>query len=225
MRDLSLELADACVFQTNDAKEYFSKRIQDKGTIIFNPINPELPERYTGIRRKAIVAVGRLAKQKNFSLLIDAYAEVAKIYPDYRLFIYGEGPERQQLEKKVQDLGLQDKIIMPGFSRDIYNEMNNCTAYVSSSDYEGMSNSMLEALALGLPTICTDCPIGGAKTVIENGINGILTPVGEVQPLSDAMLKVIEDDNFRNMISNNAYQIRKKLDVCDVARQWSKLFD
>ena len=102
--------------------------------------------------------------------------------------------------------------------------MVNCTAYVSSSDYEGMSNSMLEALAMGIPSICTDCPIGGARTVIENGVNGILTPVGEQAPLTEAMLKIIEDEAFRNLLGNNAYAIRDKLNINDIADQWIQLF-
>ena len=225
MRNLSLELADACVFQTNDAKEYFSKRIQNKGTIIFNPINPNLPEIYSGERKKEIVAVGRLAKQKNFLLLIKAFASVAKKHPDYKLYIYGEGPERDKLEAEVLKLGLQQNVFMPGFSNNVYNKMIDSTAYVSSSDYEGMSNSMLEALAMGVPTICTDCPIGGARTVIENGINGVLTPVGECDPLTSAILKVIEDESFRIRLSNNAYMIREKLNINDISEQWIKIFE
>ena len=224
MRDLSLELADACVFQTEDAKEYFSKRIQKKGTIIYNPVNPELPARYSGERKKTIVAAGRLAKQKNFQLLIKAFAKVANRHPDYQLWIYGEGPDRQELEELVEKLGLTKQVIMPGFSNDVYSKMLDCTAYVSSSDYEGMSNSMLEALAMGIPTICTDCPIGGARTVIQNEFNGILVPVGNVEPLSKAILKIIEDNSFSDMIGKNAYCIREKLNIQNIAAQWEKLF-
>lgn len=223
LRDLSFEIADRIVFQTQDAMNYFPPRIQRKGTIIFNPVNPDLPERHMGSRRKVLVAAGRLAPQKNFPMLIRAFARVSKECPDYRLDIFGEGADRESLQQLIDQNGLTDRIRMPGFSRNVYAEMVDCAAYISSSDYEGMSNSMLEALAMGVPVICTDCPIGGAKTVIEHEKNGLLVPVGDEEKMYQAITRVIKGPAFADRMSQNAYAIRNRLNIHDIAHQWSEL--
>lgn len=224
LRDLSFEIADKIVFQTQDAMYYFPQRIQRKGTIIFNPVNPDLPERYNGTRRKVFVAAGRLAPQKNFPMLIQAFTRFSKECLDYRLDIFGEGPDREILQQLIDSNGMTDRIRMPGFSKNVYAEMVDSAAYVSASDYEGMSNSMLEALAMGIPVICTDCPIGGAKTVIENEKNGLLIPVGDEERMYQALLRVTKETKFADWMSRNAYSIRDRLNIRDIASQWSELF-
>ena len=224
MRDLSLSLADACVFQTEDAKEYFSKRIQKKGVIIYNPVNQELPERFTGERKKEIVAAGRLNKQKNFPLLMEAFARLHNEFPDYILSIYGEGSERDSLEQLARYRGVEDAVKMPGFEKNLYQKMVDCACYVSSSDYEGMSNSMLEALAMGIPTVCTDCPIGGARTVIRDAVNGLLVPVGDADRMYEAIKRIISENALSAALSENAYLLREQLRVERIASQWAELF-
>ena len=100
--------------------------------------------------------------------------------------------------------------------------MNSSAIFVSSSDYEGISNSMLEALGMGVPTICTDCPIGGAREMISDGENGILVPVGDDNTLYLAMKKIIENPDFANKISNNAVRIRDQYPVRKIAEEWLK---
>ena len=224
MRDLSMELADACVFQTTDAKAYFSKRVQNKGIIIYNPVNPSLPDMYTGERRKVFVAAGRLARQKNYPVLIEAFAKTVKEHPDYKLIIYGEGSERKVLEELILACGISDQAELPGFSNNIYQDMVDCAAYVSSSDFEGMSNSMLEALAMGIPVICTDCPIGGARTVIRDKENGLLVPVGDANAMSEAMKYIIENPEKAKSMGQKAYELRDQLNITDIANNWTKLF-
>ena len=109
---------------------------------------------------------------------------------------------------------------MPGFSDNIYDEMNKSAMFVLSSDYEGISNSMLEALAMGLPSVVTDCPVGGAKMVIENNINGILVPVGDVQSMFEGMKKILDDKGFAKKLSKNAIKIRDKYPVDKIAKMW-----
>lgn len=92
--------------------------------------------------------------------------------------------------------------------------------HVSSSDYEGISNSMLEALAIGLPCICTDCPVGGAKMVIKNNINGILIPVGDQKALEQKMILLAENDELIEKLSQNAVKIRTKLSISNIADEW-----
>ena len=224
IRDIMFTRADVCVFQTEEAKQHFFKTVQRKGVVIPNPISNKLPERYLGEREKVIVAVGRLSKQKNFPLLINAFSVVYKSYPDYKLYIYGndEG-EGEKLKRLIKELKLDSSVHLMGFCSDIYNEIQKATMYVSSSDYEGISNSMMEALGLGIPTVCTDCPVGGARQVINNGINGILVPVRNQKALSDAMLTIIENEDFAEKIAKEGYNIREKFPIERVAEKWLDL--
>ena len=101
--------------------------------------------------------------------------------------------------------------------------MVKATMYISSSDYEGMSNSMLEALAMGIPSICTDCPIGGARMVIQNNENGILVPIKNTEKMTEAMLKIVEDEQFAKKLSKNSRKLREYLNVQYIGKQWEGL--
>ena len=220
IRDLFFELADICVFQTEQAKQHFSKRVQAKGYIIPNPINPELPEPYEGERKKVIIAVARLEKQKNLLMLINAFSLFHENHPEYSLEIYGRGSLEMELNDLISAKDLRDSVHLMGFSDDIYSKMRECAMYVSSSDYEGISNSMIEAMGLGLPTICTDCPVGGARKTIINGVNGLLVPVGDVQSLYEAMCKIADNPELAEKLSGNAVKIREDLSADRIAQQW-----
>lgn len=220
VRDNLFRCADACVFQTPDAKTHFSKSIQSKGAIIPNPINAELPQIHKGKRKKTIVAVCRLNQQKNLPMMIYAFHKLSKEYPEYTLEIYGRGEDEKQLVKLIHSLALQDKVFLMGFSHQVYEKMVDAAMYVSSSNYEGISNSMLEALAMGVPTVCTDCPCGGARMFIKNEENGILIPVGDTDALYRAMKKVLDNPEFSKKLSLNAYKIREELPVQIIAEKW-----
>ncbi len=222
-RDILFELGDKFVFQTNEAKEHFSKRIQRKSYVIPNPINPNLPEPFQGVRNKTVIAAARLEKQKNLPMLINAFSLFHESHPDYSLEIYGRGPLESELHELISDKGIQNNARLMGFSDDIYSKMRDCAMYVSSSDYEGISNSMIEALGLGLPTICTDCPCGGARETITDGVNGILVPVGDAQALYEAMCRIVDDPEFAEKLSQNAIKIRDELSVDKIANQWLEI--
>lgn len=224
LRDWAFCHADVCVFQTQDAMKLFPKKAQKKGIIIPNPINGNLPAPFTGERRKAIVAACRLHPQKNLPMLIDAFSLLHKEYPEYCLEIYGQGKERASLETQVSKLGLESAIIMPGFASDIHQKMLDATMYVSSSNYEGISNSMLEAMGMGVPTIVTDCPVGGARMVIRDGVNGVLIPVGDTVAFYRAMKKVIEDQTFAKIISNEATKVNDIYPIAKISKRWIEVF-
>lgn len=208
------------VFQTEDAKQYFDIDIQKKSKVIANPIKENLPDRYTGKREHRIVAFSRLNKQKNIPLLLRAFADFSKLHDDYILDIYGRGEEMENLIYETKQLGLSNKVKFRGFCSNIHEKIRNARMYVSSSDYEGISNSMLEALAIGLPCICTDCPVGGAKMVIKNNINGILIPVGDQKALEQKMILLAENDELIEELSQNAVKIRTKLSISNIADEW-----
>ncbi len=220
LKKILYPLADNIVFQTKFAKSCYPLKIQRKSCIIPNPISPDLPNVYEGLRKKVIVAAGRLSEEKNFSMLISAFYEVSKIHKDYKLIIYGRGHMLGELKLLRKKLNLEEKVKFPGYVDNLMERIKNAAIYVSSSDFEGISNSMLEALAMGIPSICTDCPVGGAAMVIENNKNGILIPAGDVTALRDAMLKMIEDSEFANLLSIEAVKVRQKYDVSKICKRW-----
>lgn len=211
---------DGLVFQTRDARDYFAPAIGKKSVVICNPITVALPDRYEGERERRIINCCRLVPQKNLDLLIDAFADIAGDYPDVRLEIWGEGTERARLEQKVQDLHMADRIIMPGYSGNVYAVMEKALMFVSSSDFEGISNSMLEAMAMGLPTISTDCPIGGAREMIQDGVNGLLVPTGDRAALAAAMRRVLDDPALAQQLGRNGCRLREDISVQVITRKW-----
>ena len=221
LRFLCYTYSDGLVFQTNEAKEYFPKFIQKKGVVICNPITNKLPESYKGRREPHIVNFCRLTSQKNLDLLIDAFSDICDELDEYSLHIYGEGEEKSRLQDKIQAMGLSDRVILHGYSNNIHETINNASLFVSSSDYEGISNSMLEAIALGIPSICTDCPAGGAREIIDQGINGILVPVNDRLAMANAMKMILNDTSLATDISNEGVKLREKLSVREIAVKWN----
>lgn len=220
LRKVAYPFANGIIFQTEMAKSFFPKYIQRKGIVLPNPVDDSrIPAPYEGKREKRFVAVGRFEPQKNFSMLIEAFAEFNKEVSGYRLMIYGEGKERKKLEKLIADLGMQDIIYLPGQDKDVLNKINNASAFILSSDYEGMPNALIEAMCMGMPVISTDCPSGGPRSLIENGNNGLLIPIGDQKALVNALLKCV-DETYAESLGNNAFNIRKQLTCKNIFYDW-----
>lgn len=220
IRTISYCFTDAIVFQTTDAKNYFPSFIQKRGCIIPNPVSNTLPEANIDEADKIVIAAGRFDPQKNFPLLIRSFARLHRDFPEYKLHIYGKGYLENELKKMVQDLGIAESVEFPGFVSDIASRMSKASLYVSSSDYEGISNSMLEAMAIGVPTICTDCPVGGAREMIKNGENGLLVSVGDEEGLYFAMRKVLTDKDLARKLSKNSKNIKEQLSEKVIFESW-----
>lgn len=214
--------ASGFVFQTEDAKDYFKDVIKVQSIVIPNPINPNfiVKESYKGKRKKEIVSVGRLFEQKNHKLLINAFSEITDKFPDYKLIIYGEGNERSNLEKLIKEKKLENKVFLPGLIDNVKNKIYDASLFVLSSDYEGMPNALMEAMALGLPVISTDCPCGGPKFLIKNNVNGILVEVNNVSEMKAAIEKILENKNFANKIADNACSIVTDLNPEKINYYW-----
>ena len=209
--------------QTQEALEYFPKNIQKKSVVILNPIKDNLPRRWIGERRKNIVNFCRLEKQKNLPLLIDSFKEFHQKYTDYTLTIYGDGKEKSFIERYIRERELEDCVTIHPAVSDVHEHIKDAIMFVSSSNYEGLSNSMIEAMAIGLPTICTDCPCGGARMVIRDGENGLLVPVNDKDEMIKAMSKIAADDNLREYIALNGSKIRYELSKDKIVGMWEKI--
>lgn len=221
--------ADKAVFQTDDAKNTYPQNIAQKGTVIFNPIKENLPVAFNGKRNKNITTFCRISKQKNLPVLVRAFADVHNSFPEYRLRIIGDTSNADDIEAlnqtkaKIKKYKIEDFVDFVPFSKNVHAEILEDALYVNSSDYEGMSNAMLEAMAIGLPTICTDCPIGGAAAVISDGENGLLTPVGDSKALAKAIIKVLSQPELAKKLSQNAVKIREELSLQKISEQWMEI--
>ncbi|MFD1861994.1 glycosyltransferase [Planococcus chinensis] len=226
VRNMQLRLADSIVFQTTDAKEYFSPAIQKKGRLIPNPISNELPMPHVGRRKKEIVNFCRLDAGKNLPMLIDAFMMFVEEFPDYKLSIYGRGCLEQELKEYAKaKQSKENQITFHGHKDDLHETIKSNAIYVSSSNYEGISNSMLEAMAIGLPTICTDCPVGGARMIIKPYENGMLIPVNDTIALYKAMKELALDESLSHKLSKNAFQIREELSVEKIFNYWKGIVE
>lgn len=219
-------LADGFVFQTKEAQEYFSKKIQNKSVIIPNPINEDfICEPYNGEREKIIVTVGRLEEQKNHKMLIEAFSKLPEEFKEYKLIIYGEGSLRNKLEEQINELKLKDRVLLPGQVDNVKEKIYKASLFVLSSNYEGMPNSLMEAMALGLPCISTDCHCGGSRYLINNGENGILINVNDIYNLATQMRNLLNDISKIDILSKNASNISKKLNPTNINQTWSNFIE
>ena len=221
VRDFLYCFAAGVVVQTKKNKAYFSKSVQKKSRVIYNPI--DLKENARSAlkteKEKKIVTAGRLMPQKNQKMMIEAFAAVHKKYPDYKLVIYGEGPSREELEELVKTLELEQSVLLPGNIQDIHDKIKSAEIFVLSSDYEGMPNALIEAMCLGLPSISTK--VSGATDLIKDHENGILTEPDSKEQLEAAMLELIEQKNLAEKLGANAAKLNEELEVSKIMQQWT----
>lgn len=200
--------SDGIVFQTLRAKEFYSKDIQKKGIVIHNAVgNPlvyEAPKITT--RKNKITAIGRVAEQKDYPCLLRAFKLILDKYTDFELEIFGSCNNKSSLDKLLSELGIEDNVHFMGAQHDAILKAADSACYVMSSRYEGMPNALMEAMAVGLPCVSTDCPNGPAE-LITSGENGLLVPVGDHKKLAEAIIKMIEDKDFAEMCGQNARKI------------------
>lgn len=209
------------VFQTKRAQSSFDDKVINNSVIIYNPVF--VKEKASMVRSNRIVAVGRLEKQKNHELLIDAFNDIHKLFPNYKLIIYGEGSLRKLLENKIINLGLEDSIMMPGNIENIHQEMVNAEMFVLPSNYEGLSNALLEAMMMGLPCISTNC--AGSDEVIKNRENGLLVPVGSKENLIEVMKELIVNRELGIYLGKQAQETSRDFNSEIVIKQWEVVLE
>lgn len=213
-------LADGCVFQTKQARDWFPKRLKRKSKVIYNAVDPSFfKTRVSGVN-EYWVAIGRLVEQKNYPVMISAFASIVKKYPYEKLRIYGEGPMHGELQELIDSLGMTDCISLCGQSNEIPSVLTDAKGFLMTSDYEGLPNALMEAMAIGLPCIATDCPCGGPAELINNNKNGILVSVSSEREIFSAICSLIEDRDFSESIGNNARIMMKENDPQSIFYRW-----
>ena len=216
--------ADGCVFQTEGAREFFAPRLQDNSRIILNPIN----DKYIGVpepkeRSKTVVQSGRLVDFKNQPMLIRAFVKVHEKHPDYDLKIYGGDSydgTKEILEDLIRQNGAQDYIHLMGASDSLEKDLTDAALFAFTSDWEGLPNALMEAMALGLPIVATDCPCGGPRTIMTNEVDGLLIPIKDEEALVDGINRLIEDPELAGQLGRQARKIAERANGQAVFEQW-----
>lgn len=212
---------DGIVFQTNEQKQFFNKEIQDKSVVILNPIGKQftLPGQISA-RKKEVVTAGRLSKSKDHETLIRAYAILATKFPEYTFKIYGGGELKQELQMQIQNLRMEDRILLMGEVENVQEHIAKAAVFVLSSANEGLPNALMEAMAMGVPVVSTDCPCGGPGTLIRDGENGLLVPVGDEKRMAEAVERLLRDDRLAENLGCQARKIAEECSEEKISREW-----
>ena len=220
LRDVLYRFAHGVIVQTRHNQRYFSQAVQKKSVIIYNPL--DLGERNGGAlptpKGQLIVSVSRLMPQKRQTMLIRAFAQIHREFPDYRLVIFGEGTARTELEALIESLSLQEHVLLPGSEKNVFDKICPARLFVLSSDYEGMPNALAEAMCLGLPCIST--AVSGATDLIQSGENGILIDVADQSQLEEAVRRLLRDPELAEGMGQKAAEVNRLLDKSVIAEQW-----
>jgi len=232
LRRLAYPCLDAVVTMTNRSAQWVADNTGARHVeVIPNPLvwplpsqPPRLnPEEYLKPGQRVLLGAGRLTEQKGFDLLIAAFAELASRFPDWVLVILGEGPLRSQLEGQVFAYGLQGRVLLPGVAGNIGDWYQRADIYVMSSRFEGFPNTLLEALAYGIPSVSFDCPTGPSD-IIRHGVDGFLIPPGNLEELTQTLGHLMGDERLRRCLGVRALDVRERFSVERIAAMWENLF-
>lgn len=199
------KFVDILVCQTEGAKGFFSSKIKKKIVVIPNPITIPKEQWNLDNVKTQIAHVARLHLwQKRQDILLRAFAVFVEKHPQYTLNIYGGGPDEEKLRTLARDINISSSVVFAGNSSNVKEELLNAELFVLTSDFEGMPNALMEAMALGMPVVSTKCSPGGAEALIENNNNGVLVDCGDVEGLAKAMTQLVDNKQLMTKISYEA---------------------
>lgn len=213
------------VFQIEGAAKFFSKGLQSRACIIPNPISlKNVPNiKPFAEREKSIVSVGRLHNfQKRYDIMFKAFARFLKTHPDWILKLYGDGAanDKQEIFQYCVEEGIVDNVRFLGVSNAPTEDIVSDGIFVITSDFEGISNSLLEAMAVGLPCVSTDCDPGGARMLITDRVNGRIVPKGDYNAIADALNEYVENQDLADLCGNKARLVTSSFDSELIVNKW-----
>lgn len=216
--------AAGAVFQTDYARDFFPKKLQKISAVILNPLHRQfLSLTKAEHRKKEIVTAGRFHEAKDHIVLIRAFERIMEEYPEVTLRLYGEASEdntHHLIKEYIKAHCLQDRVLLMGNSSHLEKDIIDAAGFVLSSKYEGMPNALMEAMAIQLPVISTDCPCGGPRTLIKDGVNGLLVPVGDDEAMAEAIRRILSEPERAEEMAVHAGEIVKKAAPDRIAREW-----
>jgi len=218
LRRLTYRWAGEVVVQTSDAARWIDIECGVRSLVIPNGIR-----RMPGVdvlRAPLILTVGRLSREKGVDAVLRAFALATRKESEWRLVIVGDGPERSALIALRAELNLMERVEFAGQVHDVETWLARAGFVVHASRREGFPNVVLEAMAMGVPVICTDCP-SGPSDIIRDRINGRLIPVDDVDALSDAMTELMESRDVRLRLAGEALKVRETYDLNMIMDRWS----
>lgn len=215
--------ASKIIFQTNEQKRFFHHKIQNKSLIIPNQLDESFFKYINRGRRKHIVSVGRLEKVKNHSIIIEAFSKIACDYPLENLYIYGEGSLKTILNKQIEALKLKDRAFIMQPTHNLQDKIGNAKLFILSSFSEGMPNALLEAMALGIPIITSNC-CEFVKELSNNGNTYAVFEKGNINQLVYEMKRILSDESTQIKISESERAKSLEFSPEKVFLKWEKAF-
>ena len=222
-RRLSYPFARAIVVQTRAIAAWAEARFRIPVHIIPNPVvqtKGETRGKSHDVHR--LISIGRLTHQKGYDILIRSFSALANQHPEWQLVIYGDGPDRQSLERLRAKSGCKDRISLPGLTRDSLAVLRQASLFVLPSRFEGYPNTLLEALGSGLPVVATSCP-GGSTEILANGVYGLVVPPDDISALAVALGAMMSDPSLRHAYASRAQTAVSNLEVRSVGKRWLDL--
>ena len=210
------------VFQTKEASLFYTKNLRKRSKVIPNPIEGvEIPSVLIQNRQKTVVSVGRFKNvQKRYDIMLKAFWKFSQCHSDYILKLYGSGEDENLIREWVDKLNLSDKVVFMGVIKNPMNYIYNDGIFIITSDYEGIPNALLEAMAVGLPVVTTDCSPGGARLLVQNGENGQIVPLADVDAIANALARYVEDAGFAAHCGNNARRVLQTYSPSVIGDLW-----
>jgi glycosyltransferase involved in cell wall biosynthesis len=225
-RDVRRELDrfDAIVVLTGDDARDYRQELNGAATRVEQIPNalPELGGGTSRLEEKAVAAAGRLTGQKGFDLLIRAFAQVVPERPDWELRIYGDGSQRAELERLIAELGLAGNVRLMGATSDMGEELARASVFALSSRFEGFGMVLVEAMSKGVPVVSFDCPRGPSE-IVDDGVDGVLVPNGDVDALARALVDLTGDGERRRSLGAAGLEKSRRYEIGAIGERWDAL--
>jgi glycosyltransferase involved in cell wall biosynthesis len=228
LRRLFYPRAAALVVLTESVRCWAERLVERKAVYVIPNSIPAAAIQHNGARHArdsggTISAMGRLVALKGFDMLLEAFSRCADKHRDWSLIILGEGAERSRLENLARELGIADRVRMPGLMHDPFRILRETDLFVLSSRREGFPMALVEAMACGLPVIAADCP-SGPRDIIRDGVDGVLVPPSDVDALTAAMDRLMTDQVERQRLGAKAPEVTERFSIDKVMEKWDEVF-